>query len=175
MYQYEKKHIEINGNSYDFEFDIRAVVQYKEKFIVLLGIPFNRTEINNIYCLDAQANLIWQSEDLSTRYPELKNLLPYEQIGIKDDAIFTSDFYGRNYKINVDSGKIEGFNIVKQYLKRKLIIKVARIPAGTEVKYAVGTAREQLLIADPRPGGGVQYLFNQFDTDWITEIRSFSN
>ena len=54
-------------------------------------------------------------------------------------------------------------------------VKVARIPAGTEVKYAVGTAREQLLIADPRPGGGVQYLFNQFDTDWITEIRSFSN
>lgn len=40
-------------------------------------------------------------------------------------------------------------------------VKVARIPAGIEVKYAVGTAREQLLIADPRPGGGVQYLFNQ--------------
>lgn len=55
------------------------------------------------------------------------------------------------------------------------IIKVARISSGTEVKYAVGTAREQLLITDPRPGGGVQYLFNQFDTDWITEIRSFSN
>ena len=54
-------------------------------------------------------------------------------------------------------------------------VKVARISSGTEVKYAVGTAREQLLIADPRPGGGVQYLFNQFDTDWITEIRSFSN
>lgn len=60
MYQYEKKHIEINNKSYDFEFDIRAVVQYKEKYIVLLGIPFNRTEFNNIYCLDAQANLIWQ-------------------------------------------------------------------------------------------------------------------
>ena len=28
-------------------------------------------------------------------------------------------------------------------------VKVARIPAGIEVKYAVGTAREQLLIADP--------------------------
>ena len=54
-------------------------------------------------------------------------------------------------------------------------VKVARIPAGTEAKYAVGTAREQLLIADPRAGGGVQYLFNQFDTNWITEIRSFSN
>lgn len=54
-------------------------------------------------------------------------------------------------------------------------VKVARILAGTEVKYVVGTAREQLLIADLRLGGGVQYLFNQFDTDWITEIRSFSN
>jgi hypothetical protein len=53
------------------------------------------------------------------------------------------------------------------------VVKVARIPAGTKVKYAVGTAREQLLLEDPRPGGGVQYLFNKFDTDWITEIRGF--
>lgn len=28
-------------------------------------------------------------------------------------------------------------------------VKVARIPAGTKIKYVVGTAREQLLIADP--------------------------
>ena len=111
----EKKHSEINSNIDDFLFDMRAVVQYKKKYIVLLGIPFNSTEINNIYCLDAQANLIWQSEDLNTLYPELKNLLSYEQMGIKDDTIFASDFYGRNYKINVDSGKIEGFTIVKQY------------------------------------------------------------
>ena len=62
----------------------------------------------------------------------------------------------------------------KDWGKRNTV-KVARIPAGTEIKYAVGTAREQLLIADPRPGGGVQYLFNQFNTDWITEVRSFSN
>ena len=85
MYQYEKNHIEINNSSYDFEFDIRTVIQYKETYVVLLAIPFNITKINNIYCLDAQAKLVWQSEDLSVRYPELKNLLPYEQIGIKDD------------------------------------------------------------------------------------------
>ena len=113
MYQYDKKHIEINNNGYDFKYDIRTVVQYKEYFIVLLGIPFNIAEINNIYCLDAQANLVWQSEDLTVLYPELKNVLPYEQMGIKDDAIFASDFYGRNYKINANNGKIEGFNIVK--------------------------------------------------------------
>lgn len=113
MHQYEKKYIDINGNRHNFEFDIRTVVQYKEKYIVLLGIPFNKTEINNIYCLDAQANIIWQSEDLPTRYPELQNILPYEQMGIKDGVIFASDFYGRSYKINVDSGKVEEMNIVK--------------------------------------------------------------
>ena len=113
MYQYKKNHIEINNNSYDFEFDIRAVIEYKENYVVLLAIPFNKTEINNIYCLDSQAELVWQSEDLSVRYPELKNLLPYEQMGIKDDTIFASDFYGRNYKISFNNGKIEDFNIVK--------------------------------------------------------------
>jgi len=113
MYQYEKNHIEINNGSYDFEFDIRTVIQYKETYVVLLAIPFKRTEINNIYCLDADAKLIWQAEDLSVRYPELKTLLPYEQMGIKNDIIFASDFYGRNYKINVNNGKIEGVETVK--------------------------------------------------------------
>jgi len=113
MYQYEKNHIEINNSSYDFEFDIRTVIQYKETYVVLLAIPFNKTEINNIYCLDANANLVWRAEDFSVRYPELKNLLPYEQMGIKDDIIFASDFYGRNYRINVNNGKIDGVNIVK--------------------------------------------------------------
>lgn len=112
MYQYNKKRIMINNIGYDFKYDIRTVVQYKGKYIVLLGIPFSSEEINNIYCLDAQANLVWQSEDLSHLYPELKNL-PYEQMGIKDDSIFASDFYGRNYKINLDNGKIEGCNIFK--------------------------------------------------------------
>lgn len=113
MYQYVKKHIEINNKSYDFEFDIRSVIRYKENYIVLLGIPFNKAEINNIYCLDAQAKLLWQSEDLSIFHPELENLLPYEQIGIKDDALFASDFYGRSYKINIESGRVEEINIVK--------------------------------------------------------------
>lgn len=113
MYQYEKNHIEINNNCYEFQFNIRAVIEFKKKYMVLLAIPFNQTEINNIYCLDDQAKLVWRAEDLSLRYPELKNLLPYEQMGIQDDIIFASDFYGRNYQINVNNGKVEGIKTVK--------------------------------------------------------------
>nr|WP_298680887.1 hypothetical protein [uncultured Treponema sp.] len=113
MYQYEKNHIEINNNSCDFQFNIRTVIQHGKNYVVLLSIPFNQTEINNIYCMDAKAKLLWRSEDLSMLYPKLKNLLPYEQMEIKDDIIFASDFYGRNYKINANDGKIEGFDMVK--------------------------------------------------------------
>ncbi|SFU76919.1 hypothetical protein [Butyrivibrio sp. INlla21] len=113
MYQHKKNHIEINGNVYEFEFEIRTVIQYKENYIVLLTIPFNSKEINNIYCLDAEAKVNWRSEDIACKYPELKNLLPYEQMGLKEDKIYASDFYGRSFEINAETGKIEGRSIVK--------------------------------------------------------------
>lgn len=106
------KHIKINGISRSFGYNIRTVLQYREKYIVLLAIPFDSKEINNIYCLNSCADLVWQAEDLSILYPSLINL-PYEQMGIKDNSIFATDFYGRCYKINIDSGKIEGFCFVK--------------------------------------------------------------
>lgn len=112
MYQYNGKCIEIDGIKHEFKYDIRKVVKYEGRYVVLLSIPFNSQEINNIYCLDSQGNLVWRSEDLATLYPTIKNL-PYEQMGIKDDAIYASDFYGRNYKINLDTGKIEDCTIVK--------------------------------------------------------------
>ena len=113
MYQYKKNRIEINGNAYEFEFEIRTVIQYKENYIVLLAIPYSSNEINNIYCLDAEAKVNWQSEDIACKYPELKNLLPYEHMRLGEDKIFATDFYGRKYKINTETGKIEGRSIVK--------------------------------------------------------------
>lgn len=112
MCQYDDKCIQINGFKHEFRYGIRTVIKYQGKYIVLLGIPFNSSEINNIYCLDEQANVVWQSEDLAVIYPQSKNL-PYEQMGIKDFSIYASDFYGRNYKINVNTGKIEDYTIVK--------------------------------------------------------------
>ncbi|RKM58185.1 hypothetical protein D6853_01205 [Butyrivibrio sp. X503] len=113
VYKFEKNHIEINNRGYDFEFEIRTVIQYKKSFIILLAIPYDSNEINNIFCLDADAKVNWQSEDIACKYPELKNLLPYEQMGLKEDKIYASDFYGRNFKINAETGKIEGRSIVK--------------------------------------------------------------
>lgn len=45
------------------------------------------------------------------------------------------------------------------------------IPAGTEIKYAVGTAREQVGAIESRPGGGLQILFEQFNDSWVLQMR----
>ena len=49
MYQYNNKGIEINRIKYEFKFNIRKVVKYEGRYIVLLSIPFDSQEINNIY------------------------------------------------------------------------------------------------------------------------------
>ena len=52
------------------------------------------------------------------------------------------------------------------------VVKVARVKKGTEVIHAIGTAKAQTKISDPRPGNGKQILFSKFDSNWITEVRN---
>ena len=42
-------------------------------------------------------------------------------------------------------------------------VSIAKIPAGTKIKYAIGTAKEQVGAIESRPGGGLQILFEKFD------------
>lgn len=48
-------------------------------------------------------------------------------------------------------------------------VTIAKIPAGTKVKYAIGSAKEQLRLQEIRPGGGKQLLFEKFDESWIIQ------
>lgn len=112
MYQYNKNKFIINGKTVEFSFEIRKVLEYKDKYIILLSIPYDKNELNNIFCLDKKGTIIWKAEDLNKLFPKLKNI-PYEQMGIINDQLFASDFYGRNYKINLFDGKVEEYNIVK--------------------------------------------------------------
>ena len=52
------------------------------------------------------------------------------------------------------------------------VVKVARVKKKTEVTHAIGTAKAQTKISDPRPGNGKQILFSKFDSNWITEVRN---
>lgn len=112
MYSIKDNILFINSKYVEFGFDIRNIVEYSGCVLVLLSIPFTRNDINNIYCVNEFGEVVWQSEDLNALYPSLKNL-PYEQMGIKDGILYASDFYGRSYLIDLETGKIIGCNIVK--------------------------------------------------------------
>lgn len=112
MYIYKSSYILINGKSYHFKNKIREVIKYKDTYIVLLEIPYDSDEINNIYCLDKKANIKWQSEDLSKKYPEKDNL-PYDGMELEENIIYANDFFGRDYSIDAENGKILGYTIVK--------------------------------------------------------------
>lgn len=112
MYSIKDNSLFINSKYVEFGFDIRNTVEYLGCILVLLSIPFTRNDINNIYCVNEFGEIVGQSENLNSLYPNLKNL-PYEQMGIKDGILYASDFYGRSYLIDLETGKINGCNIVK--------------------------------------------------------------
>lgn len=112
MYSIKKNVLFVNLKQVKFNFNIRDAIEYMDRIIVLLDIPYANNDINNIYCIDKSGAIVWQSEDLNSLYPNLKNL-PYEQMGIKDDILYAVDFYGRSYSINLNTGTIEDCHIVK--------------------------------------------------------------
>lgn len=104
--------LEVNGVSISFNYSIRDTKVIDEDIIVLLKIPYNDTQIDNIYCVDNYGCIKWQVESLSILYPNQNNL-PYEQMNYNGKDLTATDFYGRKYYINIADGKIEKREIVK--------------------------------------------------------------
>jgi len=112
MYSIKDITLVINSRHVEFHFNIRVAVEYFDSVIILLNIPFTEDDINNIYCVNALGKVVWQSEDLNLLYPNVRNL-PYEQMGIRDNILHASDFYGRSYSINLDNGKIKDCKMLR--------------------------------------------------------------
>lgn len=87
---------------------------------------------------------------------------------------------GRSLKYWTTFDEANGISTVDDYMNRMALlsnwgardnISIAKIPAGTKIKYAIGTAKEQVGAIESRPGGGLQILFEQFDDGWILDTR----
>lgn len=102
----------INNSQVKFLHSIRSIKQVGNKILVLLAIPNNDKTINNLYAINYQGEIIWQSQDLNEIYVN-QRVLPYEQIVVNDQEIKATDFYGRRYFININTGKIIKRDIVK--------------------------------------------------------------
>ncbi len=111
-YCYEGDTVIIGKKRKRFTYLIRDAKLCKDKVIILLDIPFNDNEINNLFAIDENCEIVWQAEDLRGVFVN-QTLLPYEQMVIVDNEVRVSDFYGRRYYINSDNGKIIKRDITK--------------------------------------------------------------
>jgi len=87
---------------------------------------------------------------------------------------------GRSLKYWTTFDEANGISTTDEYMDKMALlsdwgardnVSIARIPAGTKIKYAVGTARKQRGPAETRPGGGLQILFEKFNDSWVIDTR----
>lgn len=111
-FTYAGDQLTVNGCRLSFPYEIRAVRTVNHLVIVLLSIPDDDDIVDNLYAVNSEGEIVWQSQHLREVYPS-GLLLAYEEIDIKDRRILATDFYGRCYFIDPDSGKILGREIYK--------------------------------------------------------------
>ena len=103
---------------------------------------------------------------------------------VKEDMIlvqFSSDAPNASLRYWTTIDEANGISTIEEYMDKmalskewgnRNVVKVARVKKKTEVTHAIGTAKAQTKISDPRPGNGKQILFSKFDSNWITEVRN---
>lgn len=107
-----KNELSIDSKIIKFNYDIRDTKVDNNQVIVLLSIPFNVDEIDNIYAVSLDCKINWKVESLSIINPNGNNLA-YENMFLNNDELTATDFYGRRYFINTTNGKISKKDIVK--------------------------------------------------------------
>ena len=88
---------------------------------------------------------------------------------------------GRSLKYWTTFDAANGIRTVDDYMNQMALlsnwgardnVSIAKIPAETKIKYAIGTAKEQVGAIESRPGGGLQILFEKFDDGWVLDTKS---
>lgn len=105
MITFNRNELCINRKTIMFDYDIRETIVDNNQVIVLLSIPFNVNEIDNIYAVSLECNINWKVESLNTINPS-GFYFPYENIFLKDQELTATDFYGRRCYINTIDGTI---------------------------------------------------------------------
>ncbi|BCN32407.1 hypothetical protein [Anaeromicropila herbilytica] len=111
----------------------------------------------------------------------------YEIKNVVENDLYLVQFHsdaaigqGRSLKYWTTFDEANGISTIDDYMDKMALlsnwgardsVSIAKIPEGTNVKYAIGTAREQVAAIETRPGGGLQLLFEQFDDGWVIETK----
>ena len=111
----------INNNTVKFDFEINSVISKEDIYIVLLDIPIDVNETDNIYGVNVEGEIIWQVENPTISFsisPDTQGYKYYSnsiyvQLSMNDEKIYANTFSGLQYNINYKTGKLHEINITK--------------------------------------------------------------
>jgi hypothetical protein len=104
----DKNRVTVNGRSVAFNRDVAEYLPYEDTLIVLLNI-MDKTEYENLYCVDANAKVIWRIQDVREALPDLTEQSSIFSLMRFFNGVFTyDDFLNRSFKFDPKTGKITG-------------------------------------------------------------------
>lgn len=111
---FRKNNLFINGKPMKFDYEVGNAFVVDDKIVFLLLIPNGNPTVQNIYCLNSDLQFLWQVQSMLEAYPQVGEELPYENMALRENGnISASDFFGRNFDIDVTNGKLVNFKIVR--------------------------------------------------------------
>lgn len=97
------------------KYPIKLVKKIAGKYVVLLQIPhikLGKEELNNIICYDGNGIKCWRISDKLPIEIKSKEQIPYVAIQLLDDKLYTTDFWGRKFEVDIGTGKLKNVEIV---------------------------------------------------------------
>ena len=111
MIEIDENKIFVSGKEIEFDFSILKYIIYGDLVIILLDIPKDVNQYNNLYAVNsATGKIYWEVEDLKNY---LDNPTPYHSLELMNNNISVWDWYGWQYFISPDTGEIIFRRLVK--------------------------------------------------------------
>ena len=98
------------------KYSIKKAIEIEEKYIVLQKIPrveLGFDEINNIICCDKCGNIVWQISNKLPASITSREQVPYVDIRMENGSLLATDFWGRRFTVNIETGFLEDVVVVK--------------------------------------------------------------
>lgn len=114
-YEVINKTLETNDFTVDFEYNIQDVIYWDGIYIVLLSIPNEVNEVDNIYGVNSRGKVIWKIENPTKAFKLNKNeqgydymaLSIYVHMNVSAEGVFTANtFFGMRYIFDYKTGKL---------------------------------------------------------------------
>lgn len=109
VFAFREHRLHIGTAHIDFPYPILDAKQYADRVIVVLAIPHDSKEIDNVYAVSESCKILWQIQSRDA-FETPDSHTPYVGVSVLDDCIQANDFSGARYLVDPRNGAIIGRN-----------------------------------------------------------------